>query len=285
MAQKSAQDLLAENKAARKILAELGALLGAPTQPETSASPIKEGIMTIAPTKTVRELVVEVPNATRVFEKLGIDYCCGGHRPLEQACASANVAVDDVLRALEQNTDASTGTAARDWNAAPLGDLVDHIVNKHHAYVKAEVPRLKALIAMVVGVHGKNHPELEQVQIAFSELANELTSHLMKEEQILFPYVKQMAGVARCGPSCFGTVQNPIQVMMMEHDNAGEKLREMRQATSNYTLPPDACSSYGALFVALIELEQDLHEHIHLENNILFPRAVQMESVRSARDG
>ena len=285
MAQKSVQNLVAENKATRRILAELGALLDAATQPETSESPRKEGIMAITATKTVRELVVEVPNATRVFEKLGIDYCCGGHRTLEGACADADVAVDDVLRALEQNTNGCTATAARDWNAAPLGDLVDHIVNKHHTYVKAEVPRLQALITKVVGVHGKNHPELEQLQIAFCELAGELGGHLMKEEQILFPYVKQMAGGAGCGPSCFGTVQNPIQVMMMEHDNAGEKLHEMRQATSNYILPPDACSSYGALFAALIEFEQDLHEHIHVENNILFPRAVRMESVRLERNG
>jgi len=280
MAPRSVRVMLAQNQEAKRILAELGALLGAATQPESSASSKREEIMPITATKTVRELAVEVPNATRVFEKLGIDYCCGGHKPLEEACASANVAVDDVLRGLEQNTDVSTGTPARDWNAAPLGDLVDHIVNKHHTYVKAEVLRLKTLIAKVVGVHGKNHPELEQVQVAFSELANELSGHLTKEEQILFPYVKQMAGGAGCGPSGFGTVQNPIRVMMLEHDSAGEKLREMRQATSNYTLPSDACSSYGALFAALIEFEQDLHEHIHLENNILFPRAVRMESVR-----
>jgi len=233
--------------------------------------------MAIPATKTVRELAVEVPNATRVFEKLGIDYCCGGDQPLEEACANANLAIADVVRALEQSAGTSAGAATRDWNAAPLGDLVDHIVEKHHTYVKAELPRLQALIAKVVGVHGKNHPELEQVQAAFSELADELGGHLMKEEQILFPYVKQMAGGRGCGPSCFGTVKNPIYVMMLEHDNAGERLREMRQATSNYALPPDACVSYSTLFAALVEFEQDLHQHIHLENNILFPRAVQME--------
>jgi len=232
--------------------------------------------MTFTATKTVRELVVEVPNATRVFEKLGIDYCCGGDRPLEEACASANVAIDDVLRALEQG-DTSAPSANRDWNTAPLGELVDHIVNKHHAYVKNEVPRLKTLIAKVVGVHGQNHPELEQVQVAFSELANELAGHLVKEEQILFPYVKQMAGGAGCGPSCFGTVRNPIRVMMMEHDDAGDKLREMRRITSDYSIPADACTSYATLFRALVEFEQDLHQHIHLENNILFPRAAAME--------
>ncbi len=129
----------------------------------------------------------------------------------------------------------------------------------------------------MAGVHGQNHPELQQVQTAFSELADELAAHMLKEERILFPYVEQMAGGAGCGPSCFGSVQNPIRMMMLEHDNAGEKLREMRQATSNYTLPHDACLSYSTLFAAFVEFEQDLHQHIHLENNILFPRAVAME--------
>jgi regulator of cell morphogenesis and NO signaling len=233
--------------------------------------------MAITAAKTVRELAAEVPNAPRVFEKLGIDYCCGGDRPLEEACASAGVGIDVVLRALEQGIDTSASIATRDWNTAPLGELVDHIVGKHHAYVKAEVPRLQTLIAKVAGVHGKNHAELEQVQVAFLALANELGAHLLKEEQILFPYVKQMAGGSGCGPSCFGTVRNPIRVMMMEHDHAGEKLREMRRITSDYSIPADACTSYATLFRALVEFEQDLHQHIHLENNILFPRAAAME--------
>jgi len=280
MSQRSFLTMLAENQEAKKILAELGALLGAAAQPETSASSQRKETMPITATKTVRELAVEVPNATRVFEKLGIDYCCGGHRPLEEACASANVAVDKVLRALEQGSDASASVTACDWNTTSLGELVDHIVNKHHAFVKSETPRLQALIAKVAGVHGQNHPELQQVETAFSELADELAAHMLKEERILFPYVKQMAGGAGCGPSCFGTVQNPIRVMMLEHDNAGEKLREIRWATNNYTLPTDACVSYSSLFAALMEFEQDLHQHIHLENNILFPRVVRMECER-----
>ena len=236
--------------------------------------------MTPTATKTVRDLAVEVPNATRVFEELGIDYCCCGDRPLEEACASANLAVDDVLRALEQGSDASASVTACDWNTTSLGELVDHIVNKHHTFVKSETPRLQTLIAKVAGVHGQNHPELQQVQTAFSELADELAAHMLKEERILFPYVKQMAGGAGCSPSCFGTVQNPIRVMMLEHDNAGEKLREIRWATNNYKLPTDACVSYSSLFAALVEFEQDLHQHIHLENNILFPRVVRMECER-----
>jgi len=274
----SDQLMLAEHKQARQILAELSALLGAAAQPEIPLAFERKENMAITTTKTVRELAVELPHATRVFEKLGIDYCCGGGRPLEEACATAHIAVDDVVRALEQSTGNSASGNPRDWNAAPLGELVDHIVSKHHTYVKAEVPRLQALMTKVIGVHGKNHPELEQVHVAFCELAGELGGHLMKEEQILFPYIKQMAGGTGCGPSCFGTVQNPIHVMMLEHDSAGEKLREMREATQNYALPQDACVSYSTLFSALVEFEQDLHQHIHVENNILFPRAIELES-------
>ncbi|MBZ5647416.1 MAG: iron-sulfur cluster repair di-iron protein [Acidobacteriia bacterium] len=274
MGPKSVRVLLAEHKEAKKILAELGSLL---PSSEILQSERRKETMPITASKTVRELAVEVPNATRVFEKLGIDYCCGGHKSLEEACATANTSIDRVLLALEQGVDAAVPAAERDWNAAPLSALVDHIVDEHHAYVKSEVPRLQALIAKVVGVHGKNHPELEQVQVAFGELGNELAAHMMKEEQILFPFVKQMSSGKGCGPSCFGTVQNPIRVMMMEHDGAGEKLREMRQATQNYTLPQDSCFSYGTLFSALVEFEQDLHQHIHLENNILFPRAIALE--------
>ena len=272
MAPRSVQVLLAQSAEARKLLADLGALLGAPSSAHFQT---RSEAMPITADKTVRELAVELPHATRVFERLGIDYYCGGQKSLEEACTSAKVSMDDVLRELEECA-AATSPTDRDWNAAPLAKLVDHIVSMHHTYVKSEVPRIEALISKVAGVHGKNHPELEQVRVAFRELATELAAHLMKEEQILFPYVKEMAG-GRRGPSCFGTVQNPIRVMMMEHDHAGEKLHEMRRLTSDYSLPGDACASYASLFQALAQFEQDLHEHIHLENNILFPRAVALE--------
>jgi regulator of cell morphogenesis and NO signaling len=276
MGQKSVQVLLAEHKEATKILAELGALL---PSSEISNSQLRKDSMPITAAKSVRELAIEVPNAVRVFENLGIDYCCGGQKSLEEACATANTPIDQVLLALAQGVDAAgTKECETEWAAEPLADLVDHIVDKHHAYAKSEVPRLQALIAKVVSVHGKNHPELERVQVAFSKLGQELASHLMKEEQILFPYLKQMSSGNGCAPSCFGTVQNPIKMMMMEHDDAGEKLREMRQATNSYTLPADACVSYGTLFGALVEFERDLHQHIHLENNILFPRAIALEA-------
>ncbi len=232
--------------------------------------------------KTVREFAVENPNATRVFERFGIDYCCGGHKPLADACASANVAVEAVLKGIEQSdATLAQGTAGKDWSKESLSALVEHINSTHHVYVKDEVPRILKLIEKVVTAHGGNHPELTTVQQVFSDLGQELFMHLMKEEQILFPYVIQTERCVTTGegapPSCFGTVQNPVRMMMMEHDSAGVALRELRDATSDYAIPADACISYKTLYQALQAFEKDLHQHIHLENNILFPRAVEME--------
>ena len=228
-------------------------------------------------TRTVRELALEIPNATRIFEQLGIDYCCGGQKSLEEACSTAHLRVDDVLASLEKGErQAGQTSTGKDWQTAPLADLIEHIVSTHHAYVKQEVPRLEKLLDKVCGVHGQNHPELQQVRETFRDLGQELASHLMKEEQILFPYLAQ-AEAGQAPHSCFGTVQNPIRMMMFEHDNAGTALRQMRSASANYTAPADACISYQTLYQALQAFEADLHQHIHLENNILFPRAVAME--------
>ncbi len=228
--------------------------------------------------KTVREIAVEMPHATRVFEKYGIDYCCGGAKTLEQACAAANLRVDTVLQSLEAPAPAA---ANQEWSGGPLGALIRHIVDTHHTYVKSETPRLEALIAKVCGVHGKNHPELPEVQKVFSGLGAELSMHMMKEENILFPYLTRMEQAIQSGhPGIrppFGTVENPIHMMMMEHDSAGDALRELRRLTSDYAAPADACISYQTLYKALADFEADLHQHIHLENNILFPRAVEME--------
>ena len=234
----------------------------------------------LSATKTVRELAVELPSATRVFERLGIDYCCGGGQSLEEACSSAKVKVDDVLRALEAEA-APAAAAPVDWTGASMAKLIDHIVATHHAYVKAEVPRLEQLIAKVVSVHGQHHPELKQVQSDFRTLGAELGMHMMKEEQILFPYIAEMEAAVEAGraipPCVFGTVRNPVQMMVMEHDAAGENLHAMREATDGFRAPADPCVSYTTLYRALAEFEADLHQHIHLENNILFPRAVEME--------
>jgi regulator of cell morphogenesis and NO signaling len=238
--------------------------------------------MAIATTKTVGELAVEIPNATREFEKLGIDYCCGGSRTLDEACAEAKISVDEALDRLQKSMTAAPRSTGQDWQNQLLADLIGHITSTHHVFVREECPRIEALAAKVVSVHGKNHPELLQVQELFSALAEELRVHLMKEEQVLFPYVSRMEESVLSGepvpPAMFGTVVNPVRMMMQEHDGAGDVLRSLRTVTKDYTLPEDACISYRTLYQALQGFEADLHQHIHLENNILFPRAVAMEA-------
>ena len=237
--------------------------------------------MALSSTQTVRQLATEIPNATRVFEKLGIDYCCGGGKSLEAACAQVKIPVTEVLRTLEQGSVPGEPAAAPDFSQAPLSELVSYIVSRHHGYVKQEIPRLEKLLSKVVSVHGRNHAELVAIQGVFAALAAELTSHMMKEEMVLFHYVTQMEQALESGkraPSApFGTVGNPVHMMEMEHEDAGNALKELRSLTSDYTPPPDACFSYNTLFAALKEFETDLHQHIHLENNILFPRAVALE--------
>ena len=229
--------------------------------------------------RTVRELASATPGAARVFEKFGIDYCCGGERSLAQACSAAKVNLQEVAEALEKP---QTQSGDRDWQKATLAELAEHIVAKHHEYVRQEIQRLIPLSAKVAGVHGKNHPEVEQIQSSFQSLAEELTTHLMKEERMLFPYIAQLELAAKSGnrlaASPFGTVKNPVRMMMMEHDSAGEVLRKMREVSKDYNLPADACMSFQMLYRALEEFEADLHQHIHLENNILFPRAVELEA-------
>ena len=240
--------------------------------------------MTIATTKTVGEIAAEMPSATREFEKLGIDYCCGGSRTLGEACAEAKISVDEALARLEKSLASTEPGDDKDWQNQLLADLVDHIKTTHHVFVREESPRIAALAAKVVGVHGKNHPELLQVQDVFSVLAAELGVHLMKEEQVLFPYILRMEESALAGepmpPATFGTVVNPVRMMMQEHDGAGYALRSLHTITNDYRVPEDACISYRTLYQALQGFEADLHQHIHLENNILFPRAVALEAKR-----
>ncbi len=241
--------------------------------------------MSTATERTVRELALESPAATRVFEKLGIDYCCGGNKPLEEACREANLNIDEVLDALEiAGQTARAQQTDREWQTEPLTDLIAHINSTHHKYVREETSRLEPLFDKVCSVHGKNHPELLRVRAVFCGLAQELRTHLMKEEMVLFPYIVRMeeAAIERrpIVPAPFGTVQNPVAMMEHEHDSAGDALRAMSAATSGYTAPADACVSYQTLYRALAEFEKDLHQHIHLENNILFPRAIAMERGR-----
>ena len=232
--------------------------------------------------KTVRELALENPAATRVFEKLGIDYCCGGNKSLEEACRTVNLSMDEVLDSLEMAEQSARAVQKdRNWPTELLADLVAHINSTHHKYTREEMARLGPLFDKVCSVHGKNHPELLQVRASFQGLAQELTMHMMKEEMVLFPYIVRMEeSVIQKEPVLpppFGSVQNPVSMMEHEHDSAGNALRAMRQASCGYTAPGDACVSFQTLYKALADFESDLHQHIHLENNILFPRAIAME--------
>jgi regulator of cell morphogenesis and NO signaling len=235
-------------------------------------------------TRTVRELAIELPHATRIFEKLGIDYCCGGSRSLSDACARAHLPLDGVLSELEQGTASGPGveTAGKDMENGTLGRLVEHIVGTHHVYVKQELPRLQQLLNKVVAVHGKTHPELGRIQQVFQGMSAELTSHMMKEEHILFPYIIALENAVSNGRPkprpAFGTVSNPVHMMELEHDSTGAALKEIGSLSSSYAPPEEACFSYRTLYSALRDFEADLHQHVHLENNILFPRAIAMET-------
>jgi regulator of cell morphogenesis and NO signaling len=235
--------------------------------------------MNVSGSKTVRDLAVEIPNATRVFEKFGIDYCCGGKRSLDEACSAAKLPVEEVLKALE--TSAAFAAAESALPSGSLAELIDHIVKTHHKFTREEIVRLKALLEKVCSVHGKKHPELLAISEMFLGLAQELTLHMMKEENVLFPYIIRMERAVVQNdpvlPAPFGTVQNPVRMMMQEHDGAGDALRQMRTASRDFRAPDDACTSYQTLYQALPAFEADLHQHIHLENNILFPRAIEME--------
>ncbi len=229
---------------------------------------------------TIGEIAAARPSAVRVFEKYKIDFCCGGGRPLEEVCRERGLSAATVLADIDQSA-REQGTD-RDWSAATLSALIGHIVEHHHAYVKSELPVLKARMAKVIDAHGAKHPEsLPALARALDALAAELEGHLRKEELILFPAIQELEAAQTEGrrplPPPFGTVRNPVRMMTLEHDSAGSALGQMRRLTRDYTLPEGACNTFRALYQGLAEFEADLHQHIHLENNILFPRAVAVE--------
>jgi regulator of cell morphogenesis and NO signaling len=232
---------------------------------------------------TVREIALQVPQSTRLFEKLKLDYCCGGNKPLAEACASAGVDVDTVMGMLAGAAEStSPGEGALNLQNASLPELIAHILDTHHVFTKSEMVRLQLLADKVLAAHGANHPELIHLNELLNRLFADLKPHMFKEEQILFPYMTGLAAAAeqhRAAPFApFGTVNNPIRMMMREHDTAGDILRELRALTSDYKVPADVCISYETLYQALEHFEQDLHQHIHLENNILFPKALALEN-------
>ncbi len=239
--------------------------------------------MTLDTTRTVGEIARQYPASVPVFEAFGIDYCCGGNRSLEDACAKGSVSLNLVLSDLSSTLVARPTEDERHWTTAPLAELADHIVEQHHAYAKRELPRLSALAEKVHKRHAHMHPELHQIRELVEAMTSEMCTHMMKEEQVLFPRLKIVEQAAQNRvtppPAFFGSLINPIRHMMSEHDDTGEVLKSIRAATRDYKLPEDACMSYKALYDCLSAFETDLHHHIHLENNILFPRALEFERV------
>jgi regulator of cell morphogenesis and NO signaling len=215
--------------------------------------------------RTLGDLVAERPARARVLERFGIDYCCHGQRTLQDATVAAGLRPEEVASELDAVTDETGGDIDRLEPTA----LVAHIVATHHAYLHEELPLLVALADKVRDVHGARHPELVRVAELVHELRDDLAPHLAKEEQILFPAIQAWADGQRSFP--FGTLSNPIRMMLVEHDRAGELLEALREATAGYAAPADGCASYQMLYARLEQLEADTHRHVHLENNVLFP--------------
>jgi regulator of cell morphogenesis and NO signaling len=236
----------------------------------------KNMTVTINPASSVGELVIERPIRSRVFERFGIDYCCGGKIPLEEACRRRGVPLEAVVEAIQAEDD-QTGGSPRDWSQSSLAELCEHIVTTHHGYLREELPRLSVLMEKVARVHGENHPELIECRRVFLGFVDDLTSHMEKEERILFPMIASMEQTQVAGPFHCGSISSPIRMMEHEHDGAGDAMARMRELTGDYLPPEGACNSYRALLDGLARLEQNMHQHVHKENNILFPRAEALE--------
>ena len=247
--------------------------------PETWTIEIRKNTTGAQP-ETLGEIVSKDLRKAEVFKKLGMDFCCGGKKSLEDACTEKGLNVSDVRKALDGVSDTQTFSSSHDFNSWSLSFLADYIVNVHHAYVKENTPMLSELSLKIADHHGEKHPELIKIRNVIDEMLCELKVHMKKEETILFPYVKQIEISLENGhnmPRAFNSVQQPVAVMEHDHDIVAGLSKEIRTLTSNYTLPADACNSYALLYRKLEEFENDLHLHIHLENNILFPKAVEAE--------
>lgn len=215
---------------------------------------------------TIADLALTLPKSIPVLERLGIDYCCHGGQSIQQACAAVEITSDELLKMIEE---APVAAPERSWNDEPMPEVIGFILDTHHAYTRAAIETLEPLAEKVAGRHGANHPELLALRDLVNALAADVIPHMMKEEQVLFPYLLDPS----CG-GCFGSVANPIRVMMLEHESVGEILAAIRKTTHDFALPPEACRSFTVYYQLLQELEQDLHRHIHVENNVLFPKAL-----------
>lgn len=228
----------------------------------------------------VRDIVIDDHRSAAVLEKHGIDFCCGGARPFAAACQEAGADPAEVLQELASAGQAGGGPAPR-FDSWDLDALIAYIEANHHAYVRRTIAAILPHAQKVAAKHGETHPEVVEIAGVFEAVAQDMTHHMMKEEHILFPYIRDLAEQARAGrpasPSPFGTVRNPIRMMEMEHEAAGNAMRRIHTLSGNYTPPADACTTYRLSYEELREFELDLHQHVHLENNILHPKAIALE--------
>lgn len=234
-------------------------------------------MISLDPSVTVGDFVRENPARARVFEGLKIDYCCGGKVSLARACEKRGIEIQEMLQAIEASDSSQGASSEVDADAMTLTQLANHIEQTHHAYLKEELPRLDWMTEKVARVHGEGEPRLLQTREAFLALKNELEPHMMKEERILFPMIRELEQAT--GPLEFhcGSVANPIRQMEHEHDQAGDALAILSESTDAYTPPEWACNTYRAMLDSLARLESDMHRHIHKENNVLFPKAIALE--------
>ncbi len=235
--------------------------------------------MNISEQKTVAEVVTENIKAAHVFKKHGIDFCCGGGITIEKACEKNGV--DYVILGKELEKIDENISRAYNYDNWDISFLTDHIVNIHHNYVEESIPILLQYSAKVANVHGHHYKEVVEINNLVIDVAKELAVHMKKEELILFPFIKQLyiADKKKSKPDLplFGSVNSPIEIMQNEHENAGDIFKHIAKLSNNYTPPEEACNTFRALYAKLDEFEQDLHLHIHLENNILFPKTIQLE--------
>ena len=233
----------------------------------------------IAVSMTMAELVDADQRLAREFERRGLDYCCGGATSLSMACERAGL--DAAMVAAELSA-ATVDAEPAAWTTMTAAELVDHLESTHHRYLWDELPRITALVDKIVAVHGERHPELARVAACYADIRNDLEPHLLKEERVLFPMVRELAAATESPVFHCGTLRNPISVMLREHDAVGDLLARLRMLTDAYTPPADGCATYTACFTALAEMEADTHLHIHKENNVLFPLVVRLEAEKSA---
>jgi regulator of cell morphogenesis and NO signaling len=231
----------------------------------------------ISKTMSVGEVVAQYPASACIFEQLSIDYCCGGKISLEEACRKRGLDADQVVKKLADVTTNNVPAPELDWTQVSLKELIDHIVSVYHNPLRYELGRILALSEKVAHRHGENHPEVVELLKVFAPCKEELELHMQKEEMILFPTIAQRESQNKpISFGCGGGIEHPIGVMMSEHDSVGETMEKMRKLTNSYTPPEDACNSYKQLFHSLARFELEMHQHVHKENNILFPRAIEL---------